>query len=145
MCLVNSAGFIRFPQFSSFSLVFLKFSPIFLQKQRFFLPQSHGKTPSLGPFYLFSEPVPARGIIGIGLFQRKSRKCRKCVWKNSFNSWRLGRLADQCKLKLLWARSIYLLLNPLGLDFSTVISTDRRQIHAQLHHQQKTVWAVSQP
>ena len=142
MCLVNSAGFIRFPQFSSFSLVFLKFSPIFLQKQRFFHPQSHGKTPSLGPFYLFSEPVPARGIIGIGLFQRKSRKCRKCIWKNSFNSWRLGRLAGQCKLKLLWIRIIYLLLNPLGLDFSTVISTGRRQIHAQLRLQQKAVWAV---
>ena len=119
MYLAILAVFLSFPVSS---LAFLKYSPIFLQKQRFFHPQSHGKTPYLGPFNLFSEPVPARGIIGIGLFQRKSRKCRKCIWKNSFNSWRLGRLAGQCKLKLLWVRSIYLLLNPLGLGFCTVVS-----------------------
>ena len=141
MCLAISAVFLNFPVSS---LVFLKWSRIFLQKQRFSHRQSHGKTPYLGPFYLFSEPVPARGIIGIGLFHRKSRKCRKCVWKNSFKSWRLDRSAGQCNLELLWVRSIYLLLNPLGLDFSTVIpsNTERRQIHAQLRLQLKAVWAV---
>ena len=75
------------------------------------------------------------------MFHRKSRKCRKCVWKNSFKSWRLDKSAGQCKLALLWVRSIYLLLNPLGLDSPTVIA-DRRQIHAQLRLQQKAVWAV---
>ena len=71
MCLVISAVFLNFPVSS---LVFLKWSRIFLQKRRFFHHQSHGKTPFLGPFHLFSEPVLARGIIRIGLFQRKSWK-----------------------------------------------------------------------
>ena len=124
-----------------FSRVFPKFHN-FLPETKVFSSSVPQENPQYGPFHLFSEQVPVCGIIGIGLFQRKSRKCRKSIWKNSFNSWRLGRLAGQCKLKLLWVRIIYLLQNPLGLDFSTVISTGRWQIHAQLRLQQKAVWAV---
>ena len=123
-------------------MIFLQIFTFCFRKQRFFLRQSHGKTPFIGPFYLFSEQVPARGIIGIGLFQRKSRKCRKFVWNNSFNSWRLGRLAGRCKLKLLWVRSIYLLLNLLGLGFCTVISNGQVADSCTAAYQLKAVWAV---
>ena len=114
----------------------------FLPETKVFSSSVPQENPQYGPFHLFSEQVPVCGIIGIGLFQRKSRKSRKCVWKTVSKVERLDKSAGQCKLALLWVRSIYLLLNPLGLDFSTVISTDRRQIHAQLRHQQKAVWAV---
>ena len=75
---------------------------------------------------------------------KKITKMQEMCLKNSFKSWRLDKSAGQCKLALLWVRSIYLLLNPLGLDFSTVIAmdTNRRQIRAQLRLQQKAVWAV---
>ena len=125
----------------------LQFSSIFrnyLPETKVFSSSVPQENPPLGPFHLFSEQVPVCGIIGIGLFQRKSRKCRKCVWKSNFKSWKLDRSAGQCKLESLRVRSIYLLLNPLELDFSTVIpmDTDCRQINAQLRLQQKAVWAV---
>ena len=67
----------------------LQFSSIFrnyLPETKVFSSSVPQENPPLGPFHLFSEQVPVCGIIGIGLFQRKSRKCRKCIWKNSFNS-----------------------------------------------------------
>ena len=67
----------------------LQFSSIFrnyLPETKVFSSSVPQENPPLGPFHLFSEQVPVCGIIGIGLFQRKSRKCRKCIWNNSFNS-----------------------------------------------------------
>ena len=73
-CIHNSVGFLEAQQLSRVFLnTFLKF-PNFLTETKVFSFSVPRKKPLLGPFYLFLELVPARGIIGIGLFQRKSWK-----------------------------------------------------------------------
>ena len=73
-CIHNSVGFLEAQQLSRVFLdTFLKF-PNFLTEIKVFSSSVPRKKPLSGPFYLVLELVPASGIIGIGLFQRKSWK-----------------------------------------------------------------------
>ena len=108
---------LTFLQVSSCISIFYNFLSYSSWNKGFFIISPTENT-LLGPFHLFSEPVLARGIIGIGLFPRKSWNIvgnrsgfTGQIWSQQMQSMQVGWLEPTENI----VNENYLLLIPLGL------------------------------
>ena len=105
----------------------LQFSSIFrnyLPETKVFSSSVPQKNPQYGPFHLFSEQVPVCGIIGIGLFQRKSRKCRKFVWKKQFQKLKTRQVGWPMQTGIIVSQKYLLAAKSLGIRFLNSYSNE---------------------